>query len=36
MSTVFHAGDGNLHPNLNFDGRDKDEVERVLLAGKER
>ncbi|MFZ4986858.1 MAG: FAD-linked oxidase C-terminal domain-containing protein [Blastocatellia bacterium] len=35
MSTVFHAGDGNLHPNLNFDGRDKDEVERVLLAGKE-
>ena len=35
MSTVFHAGDGNLHPNLNFDGRDKDEVERVLIAGKE-
>lgn len=35
MSTVFHAGDGNLHPNLNFDGRDKDEVERVLVAGKE-
>jgi glycolate oxidase len=34
MSTVFHAGDGNLHPNLNFDGRDQDEVERVLLAGK--
>ena len=35
MSTVFHAGDGNLHPNLNFDGRDKDEVARVLQAGKE-
>jgi glycolate oxidase subunit GlcD len=35
LSTVFHAGDGNLHPNLNFDGRDKDEVSRVMAAGKE-
>lgn len=35
LSTVFHAGDGNLHPNLNFDGRDKDEVSRVMAASKE-
>jgi glycolate oxidase subunit GlcD len=35
LSTVFHAGDGNLHPNLNFDGRDKDEVTRVMAASKE-
>ncbi|MBL8170645.1 MAG: FAD-binding protein [Acidobacteria bacterium] len=35
LSTVFHAGDGNLHPNLNFDGRDPDEVERVHKASKE-
>ena len=35
LSTVFHAGDGNLHPNINFDGRNRDEVERVDKAGKE-
>jgi glycolate oxidase subunit GlcD len=35
LSTVFHAGDGNLHPNINFDGRNPDEVERVDKAGKE-
>ncbi|HWQ35378.1 MAG TPA: FAD-linked oxidase C-terminal domain-containing protein [Blastocatellia bacterium] len=35
LSTVFHAGDGNLHPNINFDGRDKEEVERVHKAGRE-
>jgi glycolate oxidase subunit GlcD len=35
LSTVFHAGDGNLHPNLNFDGRDPDEVARVHAASKE-
>ncbi|MFN0087096.1 MAG: FAD-linked oxidase C-terminal domain-containing protein [Blastocatellia bacterium] len=35
LSTVFHAGDGNLHPNINFDGRNVDEVRRVNLAGKE-
>ncbi len=35
LSTVFHAGDGNLHPNLNFDGRDADEVARVHAASKE-
>jgi glycolate oxidase subunit GlcD len=35
LSTVFHAGDGNLHPNINFDGRDADEVSRVMAASKE-
>ena len=35
LSTVFHAGDGNLHPNLNYDGRDSDEVKRVHAASKE-
>ena len=29
ISNVFHAGDGNLHPNINFDKRDSDEARRV-------
>ncbi|MFT7643200.1 MAG: glycolate oxidase [Pirellulaceae bacterium] len=32
---VFHAGDGNLHPILLFDERDKSQVERVLSASGE-
>ncbi|MGQ0633664.1 MAG: FAD-binding oxidoreductase [Planctomycetaceae bacterium] len=32
---VFHAGDGNIHPILLFDERDKDQVQRVLRAGDE-
>jgi len=35
LSTVFHAGDGNLHPNLNYDGRNAEEVARVHAASKE-
>ncbi len=35
LSNVFHAGDGNLHPNISYDGRDPDERERVLAAGRE-
>ncbi|MEX1256446.1 MAG: FAD-linked oxidase C-terminal domain-containing protein [Gemmatimonadota bacterium] len=35
VANVFHAGDGNLHPNLLFDRRDKDEVRRVEAASKE-
>jgi glycolate oxidase subunit GlcD len=35
MATVFHAGDGNLHPNICYDRRDPDEVERVVEAGHE-
>jgi glycolate oxidase subunit GlcD len=34
-ANVFHAGDGNLHPNISYDGRDADEVKRVLEAGRE-
>tara|TARA_R110002072_G_scaffold67230_7_gene165256 strand:- start:800 stop:2233 length:1434 start_codon:yes stop_codon:yes gene_type:complete len=34
VSNVFHAGDGNLHPNISYDRRDTDEVRRVLEAGE--
>ena len=35
VANVFHAGDGNLHPNISFDGRDPDQVERVTAASQE-
>lgn len=35
LSNVFHAGDGNLHPNISYDGRDLEERARVLEAGRE-
>ena len=35
VANVFHAGDGNLHPNILFDRRDSDELERVERASKE-
>ena len=35
LANVFHAGDGNLHPNICFDRRDPDELERVMAAGEE-
>ncbi|MFO1053637.1 MAG: FAD-linked oxidase C-terminal domain-containing protein [Planctomycetota bacterium] len=35
LTNVFHAGDGNLHPNIAFDSRDPDERSRVLAAGHE-
>jgi len=35
LSNVFHAGDGNLHPNISFDRRNADELARVLAAGRE-
>ena len=35
LANVFHAGDGNLHPNIAYDRRDADEVARVLAAGDE-
>jgi glycolate oxidase subunit GlcD len=35
LSNVFHAGDGNLHPNISFDRRDPDELDRVIRAGEE-
>lgn len=35
IANVFHAGDGNLHPNICYDRRDGDETQRVLEAGRE-
>ena len=35
LANVFHAGDGNLHPNLAFDGRDPEQTERAVRAGIE-
>ncbi|MBW2494846.1 MAG: FAD-binding protein [Deltaproteobacteria bacterium] len=35
LSNVFHAGDGNLHPNISFDRRDPAVLERVVAAGAE-
>jgi FAD/FMN-containing dehydrogenase len=35
VANVFHAGDGTLHPNISFDGRDPDQVERVEAASRE-
>jgi glycolate oxidase len=35
MLNVFHAGDGNLHPLMAFDGRLPGVMERVMAAGDE-
>lgn len=35
VGNVFHAGDGNLHPNLMFDERDPKQVANVMHAGEE-
>jgi len=35
IANVFHAGDGNLHPAVLFDSRDKAEVARVIEANHE-
>lgn len=35
VMNVFHAGDGNLHPLLIFDGREDGVRDRVLAAGAE-
>jgi glycolate oxidase len=32
IANVFHAGDGNLHPLILFDRRDKSQLERALSA----
>ena len=32
---VAHAGDGNIHPILLFDERDREQVERAVAAGRE-
>ncbi len=33
IANVFHAGDGNLHPNILFDMRTTGELDRVIEAG---
>jgi glycolate oxidase len=35
VANVFHAGDGNLHPNILFDMRDKGVMRQVEKAGEE-
>ena len=35
VSNVFHAGDGNLHPNISFDGSDSATRARVEQASAE-
>jgi glycolate oxidase subunit GlcD len=35
VSNVFHAGDGNLHPNISFDRHDAELAERVHDASRE-
>jgi glycolate oxidase len=35
VANVFHAGDGNLHPNILFDLRDRDVLHQVESAGEE-
>ncbi|MCP4959813.1 MAG: FAD-binding protein [Actinomycetia bacterium] len=35
VMNVFHAGDGNLHPLLLFDGREPGAIDRVHAAGAE-
>jgi glycolate oxidase subunit GlcD len=35
LNNVFHAGDGNLHPNISFDGRDPEQTARTIAAGHE-
>jgi glycolate oxidase subunit GlcD len=35
VANVFHAGDGNLHPNLSFDQRDSEMLARVRRLGEE-
>lgn len=35
VANVFHAGDGNLHPNIVYDRRDPQEARRVEEASRE-
>jgi len=35
IANVFHAGDGNLHPNILFDRQNEEEVGRVERASRE-
>ncbi|HXZ29026.1 MAG TPA: FAD-linked oxidase C-terminal domain-containing protein [Terriglobales bacterium] len=35
IGNIFHAGDGNLHPCILFDVRDKQQTARTLAAGRD-
>jgi glycolate oxidase subunit GlcD len=35
LTNVFHAGDGNLHPNISYDGRSAEQTARTIAAGHE-
>ena len=35
IANVFHAGDGNLHPMILFDARDREQYKKVVRAGTE-
>ncbi len=35
VGNIFHAGDGNLHPLVFYDGRQADEFQRALAASRE-
>lgn len=35
VGNVFHAGDGNLHPAILFDARDREQFARVVAASNE-
>lgn len=35
IGNIFHAGDGNLHPLILFDERDREQFKRVVAAGIE-
>lgn len=35
VGNIFHAGDGNLHPLIPFNGRDEDQFRRAVATGSE-
>jgi glycolate oxidase len=35
VGNIFHAGDGNLHPLVLFDPRDKEQFEKAVKASEE-
>lgn len=34
LANILHAGDGNLHPNISFDRRDPEQMQRVRALGE--
>ncbi len=35
IGNIFHAGDGNLHPLIMYDERNRDQIARVIKAAKD-